>query len=117
MFFMIPTTLNLRSFRKQTCLTQKDIADLLGTKDVSQYSRHETSNMHPQLEICLLYHLLFNVPIDSFLPAQKEEMRKRLIRRIPNIIDEYRYQLPLPDTEAKISFLGNILSTLTSQIL
>jgi hypothetical protein len=73
--------------------------------------------MHPQLEICLLYHLLFNEPIDSFLPVQKEEMRKRLIIRIPNIIDEYRLQLPLPETEEKISFLENVLSTLTSKPL
>lgn len=114
---MNPTHHDLRSYRKKTCLTQHDVADLLGNKDVSQISRYETSPMSPQLEICMLYHLLFDVPLSNFFPAQKEAIRKRLLVRLPNIIDELRCLPVHPETEKKIKFLLNILLTLTSKSL
>ena len=112
---MKASTQDLRYYRKQTCLTQKDCAFLLGTKDVTQFSRHENGSMHPQLEICMLYHLIFGIPIQNFFPNQKSEMRKRLIVRLPNIIDEYKCLPQKGDIPAKISFFNNVLSVLHTQ--
>lgn len=114
---MNPTHHDLRSYRKKTCLTQKDVSDLLGTKDVSQICRHETNPPHTQIEICLLYHLIFGVPMHSFFPMQKDALKKKLIIRIPNIIDEYRCLPKDPGNVAKIAFLSNVLSVLKSQII
>ena len=112
---MNPTIHDLRLHRKHTCLSLKDVADLLGTKDLSQISRYEHKPMHPQLEICMLYHLLFGIPIQLFFPIQKRDMRKRLIIRIPNIIDEYK-ALPVDiEIQKKIDFFTKTLSVLNAQ--
>ena len=110
---MNPTHHDLRSYRKKTCLTQQDISELLGTKDVTQVSRLETGPISPQLEFTLLYHLLFNIPMSNFFPSQKEGLRKRLLIRIPNIIDEIRCLPPNPEHEEKITCLSSILSALS----
>lgn len=114
---MNPTHHDLRSYRKKTCLTQQDISELLGTKDVTQVSRLETGPISPQLEFTLLYHLLFNIPMSNFFPSQKEGMRKRLLLRIPNIINEIRCLPPCPENDEKVACLSKILSDLTKPSL
>lgn len=111
---MNPTHHDLRSYRKKTCLTQQDICDLLGTKDVSQISRHETNPVNPQLEICLLYYLLFDVPIHNFFPSHLKGIKKRLITRIPNILDELKCLPKTSEGDERINFLSEVLSKLIS---
>jgi transcriptional regulator with XRE-family HTH domain len=109
---MNPIYHDMRTFRKESVFTQKDIADLLGTKDVSQISRHETNPIHPQVEMGLLYEILFKAPFSEFFPRQKELLKKRLRVRIPNIIDELKC-LDMNDiVNKKIGCLQSILSDL-----
>lgn len=110
---MNPTYHSLRVFRKKSCLTQEDIATLLGTKDISQICRLENSHTNPQIELCLLYHLLFNKPAQDFFPEQIIIIRKRLLIRIPNIIDELKCLKSSPLVEKKISFLSEVLINLS----
>lgn len=117
MFFMNPIYHDLRSYRKKTCLSQQDVAELFGNKDVSQISRYETCPITPQMEISLLYHLIFNVPMNMFFARQKEELRKKLVLRIPNVIHELNCVSPNDLTDEKITFLNALLSTLTNESL
>lgn len=113
--FMNPIYHDLRSYRKKTCLTQQDVALLFGNKDVSQISRYETCPINPQVEISLLYHLLFNVPMTSFFAQQKEAIHKKLLQRIPNIINEFKAVQSTPLIEEKIEFLSKLLENLTNR--
>lgn len=109
---MNPIYHDLRTVRKRSPFTQKDIADLLGTKDVSQISRHETNPMHPQVEIGLLYEILFKEPLSQFFPRQRDNLIRRLRLRIPNIIDELRCLDVNELVTKKIGCLQSILSDL-----
>ncbi len=110
---MNPAYHNLRVFRKKSCLSQEDIAMLLGTKDISQICRLEISPMNPQIELFLLYHLLFNIPAEDFFTEQKNIIRNRLLIRIPNIIDELKCLKSSRMVEEKIKFLTDVLNNLS----
>lgn len=58
----------LKSHRKRSGLSQKQLAELLGYDSRSVVSRHECSNSMPSLEIVLAYQAIFRVPVsDLFL--------------------------------------------------
>lgn len=112
---MNPIYHDLRSYRRKTCLTQEDVAELFGNKDVSQISRYETCPITPQMEVAILYHLIFNVPMIRFFGQQRENLRKRLLLRIPNILDELNVVESTPHIVEKKEFLKNLLSELTNE--
>src|SRR6218665_1102976 len=85
---MKPIYHNLRLYRRQTVFTQQDIAELLGRYNATQVSRHETYPVHPQVELGLLYEILFNVPFSSLFGSERKEIIRRLQKRVPNIIHE-----------------------------
>ncbi|MBX7227745.1 MAG: hypothetical protein K1X55_17045 [Chitinophagales bacterium] len=80
----------LRAYRKSSPFSLADIANLLGTKDSTQIGRHETNPVSPQLELALLYHVLFKTPITAFFPDHVNGLIARLKIRIPNLLDELK---------------------------
>lgn len=112
---MNPIYHDLRSHRKKTPLTQQDVAELFGNKDVSQISRYETCPINPQTEISLLYHLLFGVPMSVFFAQQKDILLKKLLDKIPKIIEKLSILSESKVTDEKILFLKNLLKTLSEK--
>jgi transcriptional regulator with XRE-family HTH domain len=112
---MKPIYHDLRTYRKQSIFTQQDIADLLGTKDVAQISRYETNPAGPQLELALLYHILFQIPLSDFFPNQKQMLIKRLRMRIPNIINELKCMDMSDIINKKISCLQDVLTAINNE--
>lgn len=53
----------LRTHRKRSGLTQREVGTLLGYKDPGQISRHERATSIPPLEAALAYEVIFRVPI------------------------------------------------------
>lgn len=103
---------DLQTYRKRSVFTQQDIADLIGTMDVIEISRHEIAELHPQLELLLLYLLLFQLPVERFFPEHMKLLSNRLKLRIPNIIDELQYVPQNGTINQKIDSLKRILSSL-----
>lgn len=85
---MKPIYHKLRIYRRGSPLVQDDIAVLLGKYNATQISRHETNPVHPQIELGLLYEILFDVPIATLFSEQKQSLVNLLKRRIPNILHE-----------------------------
>ena len=106
---MKPVYHDLRKHRKRSPFTQQDIADLMGDKDISQISRYETSPVHPQVELGLLYEILFGIPISELFPNQKQSIISRLQKRIPNIIHELECLDLNEIINSKIGCLQNVL--------
>lgn len=111
---MKPINHHLRNYRKHSIFNQQDISELLGTQDAIQVSRNETSDIHPQIELMLLYHILYKTPFDAFFPEQKKSLIKRLQIRIPNIIDEWKCQKVNDLMTKKIECLQQVLTDLNS---
>ena len=111
---MHPPQHHLRYFRKRHHLNLEDIAVLIGGKHIAQVSRHETSKIGPKLELCIIYHLLFNEPIERFFIQQKKLLRRKLLIRIPNMINDLAV-LQSKDVRYKQDFLKETLKALTTQ--
>ena len=52
---------NLRLYRKQSHLTQSDIAYIMALADYLNISHWELGNKTPNVDILLMYHLLFDI--------------------------------------------------------
>ena len=104
----------LRTFRKQTDVTQSDIGFLMNLPDYSNISRWEKGHRTPSIEMLLLYHLLFNVPIDALFERQKNGMNEYLINRIELLIKDLKQLEQSPKVDSRIAFLASALTRLIS---
>ncbi len=104
----------LRAYRKRSPFTIEDIVGLTGMKDISHVSRQETNDCSAQMELALLYHHLFRVPIPDLFPRQNRAMLSRMRLRIPNIIDELRF-LGTDEAERKMKYLEEVLVSLPNE--
>jgi len=55
----------LRTHRKKSGLSQREMGTLLGYNDPGQVSRHERSSSIPPLATALAYELIFRVPVSA----------------------------------------------------
>jgi DNA-binding XRE family transcriptional regulator len=55
----------LKTHRKRSGLSQKEMGKLLGYKDKGQISRHERSESSPPLTTALAYEVIFRVPVST----------------------------------------------------
>ena len=76
----------MRIHRKQTHITQADIAYLLNHSDNSSISRVERGDRQPSIEILLAYHLLFDMEIGDFFVDQRDVIRRRIASRIKHLV-------------------------------
>jgi transcriptional regulator with XRE-family HTH domain len=76
----------IRTYRKRACLTQEDVAFLLGSKSSASVSRHERFKQTPDLPTLLAYEMLFRTPVRSLFSSTHEEIAKTLRHRIRLLI-------------------------------
>jgi len=72
----------LRYHRKQSGLSQREIAQLLGYPDQDPVSRHERSRSMPPLIIALSYQAIFRVPVSELFPGHYEKTRRTIDERL-----------------------------------
>ncbi|HRG33560.1 MAG TPA: helix-turn-helix transcriptional regulator [Saprospiraceae bacterium] len=96
----------LRVFRKRSPLQQEDMISISGLLDVSSISRYEKGQREPTKEILLVYHHIFDTPIEDFFILESQVMLPRLIERMKERIKELEKedQITLKNT-SKIKFL------------
>ena len=71
----------LRSHRKNSGLTQEDVAVLIGVQSPSQVSRHENGEREPDLRMALAYRILFDAPIKHLLPKLYRDIAQQVHTR------------------------------------
>ena len=103
----------LRSYRKRSPLTQSDVAYLMGLQDYGTISRCEKGQRRPSVELLLVYHHLFNAPIESFFEHQSEEMLLDLKKRMESLIYDLKKRDGIPKNAFRLRFLEQTLSRLT----
>ncbi len=72
----------LRSHRRKSGLSQKQLGELLGYANEVQVSRHERSEAVPPLPSALGYHIVFRVPIAVLFPKLYEDVREAVEARL-----------------------------------
>ena len=76
----------IRTYRKRSCLTQEDVAFLLGSKSSASVSRHERFKQTPDLPTLLAYEMLFRTPVRDLFSSKHEEVEQKLRNRIRLLI-------------------------------
>src|SRR5436853_7935208 len=76
----------LRTYRKRTCLSQKEVAFLLGSKDAARISRYERSKQAPSLRTLIGYELLFRTPDRELYGGVSEDLERTLRTRAKLLI-------------------------------
>ena len=80
----------LRSHRRKSGLSQKEIGILLGSPDRGQISRHERLNTIPPLLTALSYQAIFCVPISDLFPGVYEAIKLAVEERLETLKKEWQ---------------------------
>ena len=77
----------LRSHRKRSGLTLKEVAHLLGYTHGGEISRHERLSSLPPFKIALQYEALYRAPISILFPGLFEEAKKEVEGKLAALIE------------------------------
>jgi DNA-binding XRE family transcriptional regulator len=66
----------LRTHRKRSGMSQRELGLLLGYEDQGQVSRHERSQTIPPLVTALAYEVIFREPISALFPGIHEHVKQ-----------------------------------------
>lgn len=92
---------HLRTHRKRSALSQRQVGELLGYPSEAQVSRHERSKAIPHLLSAFGYQVIFRVPLRSLFPGIYEEVRDRIEKRLQELeIDLHGQTVRGPQAEA-----------------
>ena|ERR1700739_3102919 len=83
---------HLRTHRKRSGLTQRELATLLGYANKSLVSRHETASGLPTLDIALAYEAIFRVPISQLFPDLYRSIEASVESRLSAMEADLRQQ-------------------------
>src|SRR5260370_16388922 len=72
----------LRSHRRKSGLTQRQLGQLLGYQNEVQISRHERSEAVPLLVSAFGYQVIFRVSIPALFPGVYEDVRELIEERL-----------------------------------
>jgi transcriptional regulator with XRE-family HTH domain len=71
----------LRSYRKESGLSQEDVAFLLGCENGGQVSRYEKRHRLPPLETALACEEIFGAPVAELFAGMRQSVRKDIAKR------------------------------------
>lgn len=101
-------------YRKRGRLMQEDVAFISAMPDFANVSRMENGIREPSLELLLLYHLLFEMPIDTLFGDILNAVKQTVIERIRLRIELLESLPQKPKVIHRISTLRTALTRLSS---
>jgi transcriptional regulator with XRE-family HTH domain len=78
----------LRSHRKRSGMSLKEVALVLGYRHAGEISRHERLSVLPSLRTALRYEALYRVPVKTLFPGLFEEETKEVEERLAALLEE-----------------------------
>lgn len=100
----------LRTFRRKSPLTQRDVRLLLGSISTSDVCRVEKGQRPARIELLLIYHLLFNASIESFFELKCDLIEPELIKNCNELLNMLKRKPDKVKLDAfKIRFLEGVV--------
>jgi transcriptional regulator with XRE-family HTH domain len=78
----------LRSHRKRSGLSQKEVATLLGYLHEGEISRHERLLSVPPFHVALAYEALYRVPVAEIFPGAYESRKQEVEVRLEKLMED-----------------------------
>lgn len=102
----------LRMHRKRSGLSQEDTAFLFGTL-ARNIGRYEQFIREPNVEVALVYEMVFGVPARELFLGMFERIEKRTRRRAALLIARLEKEPAMPGTRRKLDTLQALLASAT----
>ena len=100
----------IRTQRKRTHLTQREVAFLLGAKTSAHVCRHERLEQTPNLQTLLAYEILFHTPVRNLFGGVHQDVEQKLQRRIRLLIQKLATSSYSRMQVRKIEMLNELLN-------
>ena len=99
----------LRTLRRGTGFSQKELAFLLGTSSRASVSRIEQSKRKPSIEVLILSAFIFGVSPAELFPTFVSELHQDALQRANELYEELQGE-PSKTTRIKLDFLEQLLT-------
>ena len=83
-----PNASRLRTLRKRSGLSQKELAQILGFRSKVAISRHERCDSVPDLLTAFGYEAIFRVPVSEIFPGMYQTVAVGIEERLAKLEDE-----------------------------
>lgn len=103
----------LRTYRKRTGLTQKEVGYLLGHNDGSEISQYEQGTWFPNFRALAALETALRVPIGQLFAGAYEEIEVGVLERTGKLIKQIQQQPANLHREAKLQSLRRIIEDLS----
>jgi transcriptional regulator with XRE-family HTH domain len=100
----------LRTFRKRTALSQREMAFLLGTQSGTKISRHECFARQPSLRTVFAYEVVFKSHARELFAGVYDTTRRITLKRVESLHKKLDTQPKNRLTSHKLKSLAAILS-------
>jgi transcriptional regulator with XRE-family HTH domain len=100
----------LRTFRRRSGLTQKEVAFLLGIRSDAHVSRYERYSRRPSLRTAIGLQVIFGLATKDILPRVFVAVERRIIERAHLLSRRLERQANTAETRRKLDFLSAIIS-------
>lgn len=98
----------LRTFRRRSGLTQRQLAWLLGCRAGSKVSRYERFARSPGLETVFAYEIIFRTSARELFAGRFEAAALATFKRVKTLLVRLRRQTPTPTRKAQLATLEAI---------
>lgn len=105
-----PLSTYLRMFRKRTCLSQDEVAFLLGSMCGSSVSRHEKGSRVPLLATLLAYAFILGADVPTLYEGAAQDVRAIVCRRAKGLCRSLERKKSTPRIERKLAVLRELLA-------
>ena len=102
----------LRTYRKRFCLTQAEVAGLLGLESGQVVSRYERLDRNPSLETVLECQVLFDVLPHELYPGLYQKVENLTRQRIHTLVGQFGENFD----ERAIAYKRDVLTRVTERI-
>ncbi len=100
----------LRACRKKSCLSQDEVAGILGCRSGAKVSRYENSTRLPGLKTLIAYLVLFKASLPELFAGMYKKIKLQVEKRILVLIKRLKRTKPMDKkTTRKIEFLEGVL--------
>lgn len=99
----------LRTYRKRSGLTQKEVAFLLGSGSRTRISRYERNKRRPCLEALIAYEVIFGTSSRHLFEGMYLEIAKGRLQKAQLLLEHLNETPASPMRDYKITFLRSLL--------
>ena len=100
----------LRTYRKRFCLSQDELAFLLGCRNGTKVSHYERLARHPNLQNAFAYEVIFGTPPRELFAGVYQKVERTTIKRARMLAQKLAKEGPNPVTSRKLEILRAVAS-------